>query len=73
MTNVTDRKVHDCPWTSWRVTTVKTYKEVGTNLLHPKKILIRSWCSYAPRCKQRCLYNGKSRTSSPFPEDAPKL
>lgn len=70
--NVINRKMQDCAWTTWRVTTLKTYKEIGKSLMHPKKVLVRTSCSHAPRCKFRCLYNGKSRTHSPFPEDAPK-
>jgi len=66
-----EKKSHDCSWTGWLVTTMKTYKEIGTSLHHKRRLLLRKWCSHAPRCKQRCMYNGLSRTRSPFPEDQP--
>ncbi|MHA2610041.1 MAG: hypothetical protein V2G48_06545 [bacterium JZ-2024 1] len=65
----TKKEIRECGWNGWQVTLTWTYKVVGKSLHHPKKIFIRRWCSHAARCKKPCLYNGRSSTRSPFPQD----
>jgi hypothetical protein len=55
-----------CPWTKWNVSVQFHIKYVGGSAKHRKFVIARMVCSHAPRCVQRCMYNGKSRTEAPF-------